>query len=103
MLLLGIVAVAATRLPIGMNLSGIADYEPGFPFRNLMWGARKWSTRDVAEGGPWDTGKADAMPVDADGYPLAAPFTPKGGTPQIPFTIIPSVRPAGRFSHAVAG
>ena len=66
MLLLGIVAVAV-RLPIGMNLAGIADWETGFPFRNLMWGARKWSTRNVAEGGPWDTGEADAMPVDADG------------------------------------
>ena len=80
-----------------MNLAGIADWEPGFPFRNLIWGARKWSTRNVTDGGPWDTGKADAMPVDADGYPLAAPFTPKGATPQIPFTLLPSVRPAGRF------
>ena len=30
-------------LPIGMNLSGIADFAPGYPFLNLMWGARPWA------------------------------------------------------------
>src|SRR3712207_5609122 len=34
------------RLPIGMNLAMIADWEVGFPFLNLMWGARPWLTRD---------------------------------------------------------
>jgi hypothetical protein len=86
------------RIPIGMNLAGIADWEYGFPFRNLMWGSRKWLTRNAQGDGPWDTGKADSMAVDADGYPAEAPFIPTGGGPaQIPFTILPSVRPSGRY------
>ena len=85
------------QLPIGMNLAGIADWEHGFPFRNLMWGSRKWMTRNATGESPWDTQKADQMPVDADGYPLEAPFTPKGGSAQVPFTLLPSVRPRGRY------
>ncbi|RYG20710.1 hypothetical protein EON82_19925, partial [bacterium] len=86
------------QLPIGMNLAGIADWERGFPFRNLMWGSRKWLTRNATGESPWDTGKADQMPVDKDGYPIQAPFVPTGGgVPQVPFTILPSVRPTGRY------
>lgn len=86
------------QLPIGMNLAGIADWEYGFPFRNLMWGSRKWITRNATGDTPFDTGKADVMPVDKDGYPLQSPFVPTGGgAPQVPFTILPSVRPSGRY------
>src|SRR3954466_1226170 len=40
------------KLPIGMNLAGISDYGRGFPFRNLMWGARPFVTRNTSLWGP---------------------------------------------------
>lgn len=91
------IAAPGFSLPMGMNLAGIADWEPGFPFRNLMWGARKWGTRTVTPGGPWDTEKANEMPIDPQGYPLEAPFRAKDGSEHVPYTLLPSVRPKGRY------
>lgn len=87
------------RLPIGMNLAGIADWETGFPFRNLMWGARKWMSRNAFGGGPWNTEQAPYFEYDQDGYPLEVPLTTPGsaGVPQHLFTIVPNVRTAGRY------
>lgn len=90
-------APSGLNLPIGMNLAGIADWEIGFPFRNLVWGARKWMTRPEAGGGPWDTNKAGEMAVTPQGYPAEAPFTAKDGSTHLPFTLLPSVRPNGRY------
>jgi len=86
------------HLPIGMNLAPIADYEVGFPFRNLMWGARLWMTRNVRGGGKWDTEVIGKIPLDMNGYPLELPLTVAGvDQPQVVFTVIPNVRPQGRY------
>ena len=85
------------RLPVGMNLAGIADYEPGFPFRNLMWGARPWLTRTGLPGGAWDTGKQSLFEYDADGYPLESPVRDADGTAHHIFTLLPNVLTPGRY------
>lgn len=88
----------AVQLPIGMNLAGIADWETGFPFRNLMWGARLWLTRNQADGGPWNTELVDSVPLDPNGYPLQVPVQVSGhAEPQIVFTIVPNTRQPGRY------
>ena len=86
------------RLPIGMNLSGIADYDAGFPFRNLMWGARPWLTANRECCGPWDTGQITRFELDADGYPLESPVrVPDSEVWQVPFTVLPNMRRPGRY------
>lgn len=91
-------AAPATRLPIGMNLSGISDYTPGFPFKNLMWGARPWMTRHADGTGPFDTGHAAALALDDDGYPLQLPVALLGATaPQGVHTILPNRNGPGRW------
>jgi len=89
---------AAVQLPIGMNLAPVNDRTPGFPFKNLMWGARPWETHNLDGSGPDHTGVADQFPLDANGYPLEVPYQPQGvAQPQIVFTIIPNVTEAGRY------
>ena len=86
------------RLPIGMNLSGITDYTPGFPFKNLMWGARPWVSRNVADGGPFETHLAEKIPLDDDGYPLELPLKVEGSDqPQVLFTLIPNTTEPGHY------
>ena len=60
-------ASVKTRLPIGMNLAGISDYSLGFPFKNLMWGARPWTSQNQSGGGDFNTGLADRIPLDGNG------------------------------------
>ena len=85
-------------LPIGMNLAGIADWEPGFPFLNLMWGARVWLTRNVAGDGPWNTEMTAKLELDENGYPLEVPFQPEDADgPQSVFTLLPNVLTAGTY------
>ena len=86
------------KLPIGMNLAGIADWEPGFPFKNLFLGARPWLTRNLSGVGPHNTGSQDVFQYDADGYPLQVPVAALGFTePQAVFTYVPNVRKPGRY------
>ncbi|MBU0864257.1 MAG: hypothetical protein KJ789_06090, partial [Alphaproteobacteria bacterium] len=61
------------KLPIGMNLAGIADWEPGFPFKNLFLGARPWTTRNLSGTGPHNTKAQAAFRYDDDGYPIQVP------------------------------
>jgi hypothetical protein len=89
---------ALPKLPIGMNLSGIADWEAGFPFINLMWGARLWLTKNADMSGPWNSGQTENIPLDENGYPLELPLRIPGiEQPQIVFTIVPNVRKAGQY------
>ncbi len=89
---------AFPRLPIGMNLAGIADYEPGFPFRNLFLGARPWSTRNLSGRGPQNTEAQDAFEFDENGYPLEVPVVAPGrDEPQTIFTYVPNVLTSGRY------
>lgn len=86
------------KLPIGMNLAGIADWEPGFPFKNLFLAARPWITRNLSGRGPHNTGTQDAFQYDADGYPLQVPVAAPGhAEPQTVFTYVPNVRKPGRY------
>ena len=86
------------KLPIGMNLAGIADWEPGFPFKNLFLGARPWLTRNLDGSGPFDTKSQDAFQFDDDGYPLQVPVSAAGmSIPQTVFTYVPNNRKPGRY------
>lgn len=86
------------KLPIGMNLAGIADWEPGFPFKNLFLGARPWLTRNLSGSGAHDTKTQSAFQYDDDGYPLQVPVTAPGAAePQTVFTYVPNVRKPGRY------
>jgi len=84
------------QIPVGMNLAGIADWEFGFPFANLMLGSRKWLTCLSTGGGPWNTNVIDQIPLDADGYPLEVPYA-VAGVEQHVFTLLPSCLEAGRY------
>lgn len=87
-----------TKLPIGMNLAGIADWEAGFPFKNLMWGARPWLTKNLDDSGPFNTNMGGKLPLDENGYPLELPYQPPGAAQlQYAFTIIPNVTSPGRY------
>lgn len=89
---------AFPKLPIGMNLAGIADWEPGFPFRNLFLGARQWISKNQSITGPHDTKAESAFQYDADGYPLQVPVAVPGqAEPQILFTYVPNSRPPGNY------
>ena len=89
---------AFPKLPIGMNLAGIADWEPGFPFRNLFLGARPWVTRNASLQGLHDTKTQSAFQYDQDGYPLQVPINVAGFTePQILFTYVPNCREPGDY------
>ncbi len=86
------------KLPVGMNLAGIADWEPGFPFRNLMWGARLWMTRNVDGTGKFDTAAIERIQLDENGYPLELPMSLEGlDQPQAVFTLLPNVCTPGRY------
>lgn len=86
------------KLPIGMNLAGIADWEPGFPFKNLFWGARPWLTRNKSGQGPHDTKAQEFLELDADGYPLEIPVVAPGQAElQTVFTYVPNVLKPGRY------
>ena len=81
-----------------MNLTAINDWSPGFPFRNLMWGARAWETRNADGSGPWNTGTRDYFRYDEDGYPLESPIQAPGTPdPQAPFTLLPNVCKPGKY------
>lgn len=95
---LGAAADRLPQIPIGMNLAGVADWEPGFPFLNLMWGSRVWLTRSVSGQGSYDSGLAGVMEMDADGYPLEVPFRPDATTPpQYAITLLPNRLTAGKY------
>lgn len=86
------------KLPIGMNLAGIADWEPGFPFKNLFLGARPWLTRNLRETGPHDTKSQSAFVFDEDGYPVQVPVVSADtAEPQIVFTYLPNRRKPGKY------
>ena len=82
-----------------MNLSPIADWENGFPFKNLMWGARRWESRNADGSGPWSTDQEEHFEFDSNGYPLEVPIVTPGakGKPQQIFTLLPNRLTPGRY------
>ena len=86
------------KLPIGMNLAGITDWEPGFPFHNLFLGARSWETRNLDGSGPHSTNTQSSFQYDKDGYPLQVPVASPGNQePQTVFTYLPNSRKSGTY------
>lgn len=86
------------KLPMGMNLTSINDWEPGFPFLNLMWGARVWLTRALSGDGPFNSELEEYVDLDPDGYPLEIPFRPPA--PHLPsyvFTLLPNTLAPGTY------
>jgi hypothetical protein len=80
-----------SKLRIGMNLTGVSDWDPGFPFVNLMWGARPWLTRNADGRGEWNSEQIVHCPCDEQGYPLEVPFrVPDNRVAQFVFTILPN-------------
>ena len=91
-------APVPAKIPLAMNLCGITDYSGGFPFKNLMWGARQWLTKNEDGQGAFDTGLAGKIPLDANGYPLELPFKPAGADKaQTVMTIIPNGTEPGKY------
>jgi hypothetical protein len=85
------------KIPMAMNLAGVADWEPGYPFLNLMWGAREWITKDVKDG-PWNTEALSKLSVDENGYPTELPQTVEGQpNPQTVATILPNRVKGGKY------
>ncbi len=86
------------KLPIGMNLAAFSDYADGFPFRNLMWGARPWMTHNADGSGGWSTNQESTVTFDANGYPLEIPVKGVGGRPpQSVFTLLPNTLKPGKY------
>lgn len=86
------------KIPIGMNLAPITDAGTGYPFKNLLWGARPWMTQNSDPGGPWNTEAISSFELDDDGYPLEAPIFVAGHpTSQIPFTLLPNRGKPGKY------
>lgn len=80
------------KLKIGTNLSGPTDYGAEWPFIDIMKHARTWGTQNIVWYGggenPWDSGLADKLERDANGYPLQVPFEAPGqDTSQIFYTV----------------
>ncbi len=89
----------ALKLPIAMNLAGINDYSTGYPFKNIMWGARPWFTKNADGTGPFNTELIAKIPLTPQGYPLELPFLPEGASqPQTVFTVIPNITEPGEYA-----
>ncbi|TWU17250.1 hypothetical protein Pla52o_54250 [Novipirellula galeiformis] len=84
-------------LPVAMNLSAANDYSPGFPFKNLLWGARPWLTRNVNDLTGWDSEQQASLKLDREGYPLQVPFVGADGSQHDVFTILPNTCRPGRY------
>ena len=84
-------------LPIGMNISGISDWDFGFPFLNLLWGAREWITQNASGPNPWDTGLTGTLELDEHGYPVELPVRPEGGSAQVVATLLPNTLAPGKY------
>lgn len=89
-------------LVVGTNLAFIADFD-AVAFVDVMNQSRLFQTAEAVDSGPYNTGKASLMPVDANGWPLQSPFDPGDGSPmQIAHTVVP-VRGAGTYTFVGKG
>ena len=83
---------APPRMDLGGNLEALTDWTTAWVFRDCFRLARTWLTRQADGSGDWDSGQA--VPTDADGWPLAVPFDPPGPTPpQRVHTLLPLCDP----------
>lgn len=64
------------KLEIGTNLSGMFDWATELPFVDLMKNARQWYTKSNGDpADPFNSGYADNLEYDAQGYPTHIPQT----------------------------
>jgi len=82
--------VRKPAVPMAMagNLEAIVDWSTAWVFKDCFKMARTWMTRNADGSGGWDS--AQRANVDANGWPLAVPYTTTaGGAPQILHTLLP--------------
>ncbi|MBU3665786.1 MAG: hypothetical protein FGM15_07920 [Chthoniobacterales bacterium] len=80
----------APRMDLGGNLDALTDWTTAWVFKDCFKLARTWMTRS-ASGSEWESNQTPL--TDANGWPLAVPFTPAGGSPQILHTLLPLYGP----------
>lgn len=89
---------------IGINLGWAKDYSAELPFVDVFTVARPWIPSEVG-GFEWDSGVT--VPVDAQGWPLEAPFTAADGTVQEVKTLVMRelgfAYPVGTYTLSFAG
>jgi len=93
------------KIEIGTNLSGMSDWTTEMPFVNLMRHCRSWGTQNATWVGSgqnvWDTQVIQAIPRDAEGYPMQVPFFQPGlETGQRVYTVWANTEawPAGTYT-----
>ena len=104
----------AMGMAVSQNLDALTYFSSAHPFVDafkLM--STRWTTHQVASGGPFDTGYGASVPMDANGWPTQVPFTPVGtSTSQMVtnlcFVEVPGIyrlrfSGTGTFSLAVSG
>lgn len=82
-------AQSSQKLDIGTNIAGINSETREVPFVDIMKYARPWYARNIVwmEGTTWDSGLADSLEFDAQGYPTHIPQHVDGAdTTQMVFT-----------------
>lgn len=99
-------------MDLGINLSAATFYATQFPWVNFFKQTQEWRTQNSfwVPGGEnaWDTGYADYIPKDANGYPLSLPYNvPEAEAPQVVSTImfreIDGQYPAGKYIFTYDG
>lgn len=59
---------------LGTNLTYVADWSSQWIYNNIFKQSRGWFTQTDSWSSPWDTGQADSVPKDENGYPLSLPW-----------------------------
>jgi len=87
--------------PIGVNLAAVNYYATAIPFVDVWNMADPFQSTDAPNtqgSGRWDTGLADRIPRDAQGYPLEAPtHMADANAPQVLRAAVVSLLYAGRY------
>jgi len=87
--------------PIGVNLAAVNYYATAIPFVDVWKMADPFQSTDApqaAGSGRWDTGLAERIPRDAQGYPREAPVHVEGAVaPQVLRAAVVSLLYAGRY------
>jgi hypothetical protein len=76
------------KIPLGMNLTSVTYYSTQLPFVDARKSGKEFHSMNAVRvpGGknPWNTGFAEQIPHDANGYPLELPYVVPGAeAPQV--------------------
>ncbi|MEN9611753.1 MAG: hypothetical protein RLZZ628_2567 [Bacteroidota bacterium] len=81
-------ATANSDITFGMNLEGLAYWDKAQPFKDYMKTSdSQLLTTDITCCGPWHTGVANEIPVDATGYPTVIPVQTSIGMQKVRFMV----------------